>query len=205
MSPAAGNPFPSIARKSEADRLGMMLFLASETMLFGALICVSFVLFLRHPAEVAATSARLHMWLGTANTAILLTSSLLVAIGVEAAERRPRRTSACFAAAALLGAIFLAVKAIEYVAEYHEGLMPQTSPAHFASGPQQLFMDLYFTTTGLHALHLAVGIALLAALAIRQRAAMPSVPATIINAGLYWHLVDVIWVFLFPVLYLTRG
>ena len=205
MTAAPREPYPAIGRQREADRLGMMLFLASETMLFGALSAASVVLFLGHPGDVAAASTRLNMWLGAANTAILLTSSLLVAIGVEAAERRPRRTAGCFAAAAALGMAFLGVKAIEYGDEYRAGLMPGTAPAHFASGTQQLFMNLYFTATGLHAVHLAVGIALLAGIALRQRSRMPATLPAVHNAGLYWHLVDVVWVFLYPGLYLTRG
>jgi cytochrome c oxidase subunit 3 len=205
VSDARHEPYPTLARQHEADRLGMMLFLASETMLFGALFGAALVLILRHPAEMAAASARLNLWAGAVNTAILLTSTLLVAIAVEAGEGRPRRIAGCFAAAAALGVAFLGVKAWEYASEYREGLMPGTAAAQFDSGPQRLFMDFYFTATGLHALHLTVGIALLAGMAWRQRGDSPPTRQAIDNAGLYWHLVDVIWVFLYPVLYLTRG
>lgn len=204
MSHARRDPWPSLARQREADRLGMMVFLASETMLFGALFGAAFVLFLTHRPEIAAASARLNLWLGAANTAILLTSSLLVAVGVELGER-PRLTALAFAGAILLGLAFLGLKGIEYASDWREGLMPATPQAHFASGPHFLFMSLYFIATGLHALHLVVGLALLGGIAIRLRWFAAPTLSAIENAGLYWHLVDLIWVFLYPVLYLTRG
>ena len=197
-------PYPTLERQRETDQLGMMLFLGSEIMLFGALFAAAFGLFLRHTPDVEAASGRLNLWLGGANTIILLTSSLFVALGAEARGRRPRRLVACFVAAALLGILFLAVKALEYAREYDEGLMPGTAHAHFASGPQQLFMNLYFAATGLHAVHLTLGVVLLLVLALRERW-RPATAAAIENAALYWHLVDVIWIFLYPVLYLTRG
>lgn len=205
MTDQRREPYPALDRQHEADRLGMMVFLATELMLFGALFGAAFVIFLRHPADVATASGRLDLWLGAANTAVLLTSSLLVAIGVEANARHPRRTAAAFLGAAALGAGFLAIKATEYAQEYSEGLMPSTARAHFDSGAQQLFMDFYFTATGLHAIHVTVGVLLLAALGLRQRSANPATPSAIENAGLYWHIVDVVWVFLFPVLYLWRS
>lgn len=197
-------PYPTRAREAEAARLGMMLFLASEIMLFGAIFGAASVLFMRHMAEVGAASARLNLWLGAANTVILLTSSLLVAIGVAARAARPRVTAITFAAAALLGIAFLGVKAFEYATDYREGLMPGTAGAQFASGSQFLFMSLYFIATGLHALHLTVGVLLLLGIALRLRMRTPPTASSVENVGLYWHLVDAIWVFLYPVLYLTR-
>lgn len=202
---ARHEPFPTIERQREADTLGMMVFLASEMMLFGVLFGAALALFIQHPVDVAAVSKRLDLWLGGANTALLLTSSLFVAIGVEARERAPRRTAGWFAAAALLGIVFLAIKGFEYAKDYADGLMPGTARAHFESGTHRLFMDLYFIATGLHALHLTVGVLLIGGLAARQRSKHPATSSAISNAGLYWHLVDVIWVFLYPVLYLTRG
>jgi len=196
-------PYPTLERQRETDQLGMMLFLGSEIMLFGALFAAAFGLFLRHTPDVEAASGRLNLWLGGANTIILLTSSLFVALGAEARGPRPRCLVACFLAAALLGVLFLAIKALEYAGEYDEGLMPGTAHAHFESGPQHLFMNLYFAATGLHAIHLTVGVVLLLFLALRQRR-RPATSAAIENAVLYWHLVDVVWIFLYPVLYLTR-
>jgi cytochrome c oxidase subunit 3 len=189
--------------------LGMHIFLASEVMLFGGLFAVAFALRLAHPDEYVAASRRLHLWIGAANTALLLTSSLAVAAAaVWAGEGRRRRTAASLAGAAALGLAFLAVKAVEYSLEAAEGLLPGfADPPRFDGPVERLFMDLYLVATGLHAVHLTVGIALLGTIAwraTRGSLALPRRAATVEAAGLYWHLVDVIWVFLYPVLYLAR-
>jgi len=206
MTIARHEPFADIARQREADRLGMIVFLASEAMLFGAIVMALLALRTFEPAAFAATSERLILLAGAANTAILLTSSLLVAIGVGARKLdRNRLAMALFAGAALLGIAFLIVKGSEYRAEYLEGLMPGVGPRQdFASPGARMFMDAYFIATGLHAVHVIVGVVLLAGCAWRLRGdAPPSVVGTG-NVGLYWHLVDIVWVFLFPILYLSR-
>lgn len=201
-----GMQFTELARQREADRLGMVIFLGTEVMLFGGLFAAIFALRVLHPQDYLAAAGQLHLWLGALNTCILLTSSLAVAIAVEAARHeRGRLAVAGLLAAALLGIVFLGIKGFEYLSEYREGLMPLAGVAHhFEAPPQQLFMNLYFAATGLHALHLLIGIAtvsVVAALAARDVAS----PETIENAGLYWHLVDIVWVFLYPSLYLMRG
>jgi cytochrome c oxidase subunit 3 len=198
-------PFADVGRQREADRLGMVVFLASETMLFGALIMGLLALRTWEPAAFTETSKRLILLAGSSNTAILLTSSLLVAIGVEARKaRRNSLTSVLFAIAAALGIAFLAIKGSEYRIEYLEGLMPGVGPKQdFASPGARMFMDGYFIATGLHAVHVIVGVCLLAVSGWRLRSAPPSIVA-IGNIGLYWHLVDIVWVFLFPILYLSR-
>jgi cytochrome c oxidase subunit 3 len=199
-------PFPDIARQREADRLGMAVFLASEAMLFGAVIMGLLALRTWEASAFAATSERLLLWAGAANTAILLTSSLFVAIGVEArAVSRHGLAAAPFAAAALLGLAFLGIKGFEYCAEYGEGLMPGAgSKQDFGSAGARMFMDGYFVATGLHAVHVAVGVALLGGSSWRLRADRPPSRVATENVGLYWHLVDIVWVFLFPILYLSR-
>jgi cytochrome c oxidase subunit 3 len=147
------------------------------------------------------------LWLGAANTAVLLTSSLCVALAVEDARSRLRRRAAAwFALAALLGLVFLGVKGTEYFLEYREGLMPHLGPpSPLRPGPVDLFVDLYFVSTGLHAVHLLIGVGAVATVAAAyawRRSPPPAVVAEM--TGLYWHLVDVVWVFLFPVLYLAR-
>jgi len=196
-------PFATLERQREADRLGMALFLASETMLFGAVILGLLALRSFDPAGFAQTSARLSLPTGAANTALLLTSSLLVALAVAAQARdEVRRTALCLLLAILLGAAFLAVKALEYRSEYAEGLMPGFG----APLPRdaRLFADAYFIATGLHALHVIVGLGLLGTMAWRLRGDDPPGETTLGNVGLYWHLVDAVWVFLFPILYLSR-
>lgn len=199
-------PFADIGRQREADRLGMVVFLASEAMLFGALTLGLLALRTWEPAAFAATSRRLILLAGAANTAILLTSSLLVAIGAQArTAERPRLAAGLFAAAAALGIAFLAIKGGEYRIEYLEGLMPGAGPKQdFASPGARMFMDGYFIATGLHAFHVLVGVALLAGCAWRLRGAQLPSDVAVGNIGLYWHLVDVVWLFLFPILYLSR-
>lgn len=199
-------PFADVARQREADRLGMAVFLASEAMLFGAVIMGLLALRTWEPVAFAATSERLILLAGAANTAILLTSSLLVAIGAEARRLdRNRLAMMMFAVAAALGVAFLIIKGTEYRIEYLEGLMPGVGPKQdFASAGARMFMDGYFIATGLHALHVIIGVGLLAGCAWRLRGDRPPSEVGIENVGLYWHLVDIVWVFLFPILYLSR-
>lgn len=199
-------PFHDLARQREADRFGMAVFLASEAMLFGAVILGLLALRTFDVAAFATTSQRLSLASGTLNTAILLTSSFVVAVGVQARELGSSRlTTWLFGAAALLGVAFLAVKGLEYHSEYSEGLMPGVGARpSFGSPGARMFMDAYFAATGLHAIHVTVGIVLLAGSAWRCRAADPPSDVTIGNIGLYWHLVDIVWLFLFPILYLSR-
>ncbi|EZP74459.1 hypothetical protein BV96_00549 [Sphingomonas paucimobilis] len=200
---ALHEPFHDSARQHEADRLGMIVFLASETMLFGGLFAAAMALRLLHPADYAAASSHLKLWLGTANTAILLTSSLMAAIAVEAARAgRPRLSGQALAAAILLALLFLAIKSYEYVGEYREGLIPGLANAHFETRTQQLFMNFYFVSTGLHAVHVTGGIVLLGLTALRRPAREDRAAVLVGNAALYWHLVDIIWLFLYPTLYL---
>lgn len=198
-------PFHGLERQREADRFGMFVFLASEVMLFGGIFAAAIGLRLAHRADYIASSQELHLWLGTANTAVLLTSSLLVALAVEAAKaNRQRRCAIELLAAAALGLVFAAIKGTEYWLEWRDGLMPGVSDSGIESGPQRLFLDLYFVSTGLHAIHLAIGVGLLLVLAAKAyRDRLTSALAA--NVGLYWHLVDIVWIFLFPTLYLARG
>lgn len=197
-------PFADAARAREADRLGMLIFLASEIMLFGGIFAAALALRLEHGPDYAAAAGHLKLWLGTANTAILLTSSLMAALAVEAARAgAPRRAARALLAALLLGCAFLAVKGVEYAGEYREGLMPGTATAHFDGPVQTLFMNLYFVGTGLHAVHVTIGILLMAMAALSQRARQDRNAMLIGNVALYWHLVDVVWLFLYPTLYLA--
>jgi cytochrome c oxidase subunit 3 len=148
----------------------------------------------------------MHLWLGGMNTAVLLSSSALVALMVAAV----RAGAAGLAKWLLVGTIalgfaFLAIKFTEYALEYRDGVVPLLSDRNLHSGPQRLFMDLYFVATGLHALHVTVGLALLGSLIWPFGAARRDTSAVFAgNAALYWHLVDVIWIFLYPTLYLAR-
>ena len=193
----------------ETNALGMWVFLSTEVMFFGVLFLAYFHGRMQDARGFALGSHLTHPWLGTINTALLLTSSLTMALAVRGVWLGQRRVAARFLwATACLGAAFLAVKAIEYAAEWRDGLVPWM---HFgyagdhASGVETFFY-LYFVMTGVHALHLALGIAAVLWLAtrLRKRAAMAARADAIEAAGLYWHFVDGIWIFLYPLIYLVE-
>ena len=203
------DPYQEAGQQHEADMMGMYLFLATEIMLFGGLCTVIVIYRFLHPQEVVEASRQLHLWIGAINTVVLLTSSLAVAAAVKAAQAAHHRMSATWlAGAASLGLGFLGLKAIEYHEEYMEGLLPILGdPPRFAGPVEQLFMNLYLFSTALHAIHLGIAIALVAILAWRlwrRRIPLPGQAVTIEVSGLYWHLVDIVWVFLYPILYLAR-
>ncbi|SMF72771.1 cytochrome c oxidase subunit 3 [Xaviernesmea oryzae] len=206
---SVAEPYRDARQQRDAAMLGMYVFLGSEIMLFGGLFAVAAVMRLLHPAEVVEASKALHVWIGAVNTAVLLTSSLFVALAVDCAKGGRRRgTGAWLFSAASLGAVFLAIKVYEYSLEHAEGLLPGLgAPLKVSTPVQRAFMDLYLVATGLHALHLLIGILLLLVIAIRAasgRLLLPERAIVPVTAGLYWHLVDVIWVFLYPILYLAR-
>jgi cytochrome c oxidase subunit 3 len=165
-----------------------------------------------YPRAFAAGSGRLDLWLGTFNTGILLTSSLTVALAVEAlGSGRRRRAVGMLLATVVLGTSFLAVKAVEYSHKYHEQLIPGRSfmladdhGGDISAGNVELFFSFYFALTGVHALHMLIGVVVVAVLAwqvMREKySAHYFTPVEL--AGLYWHFVDIVWVFLFPLLYL---
>jgi cytochrome c oxidase subunit 3 len=202
------SPFQTVEQQRTANLLGMYVFLASEVMLFGGLFMVAFICRLLHPQEIVAASKHLHLWIGAANTAILLTSSFFIAAAVTAGREEKRRLAATFLiCACLLGLSFLGVKAIEYRLEYMDGILPGFGTAHFSTPSAHLFMNIYLISTTLHAFHLLIGISLISGLAtclLRRNGTFGKNPMTLEILGLYWHLVDVIWIFLYPLLYLVR-
>lgn len=210
MSGAAlGEPFRAHAQQRRAEMFGMHVFLATEVMLFGTLVVALAICRGLHPEAAIAVSRELDMWLGALNTVVLLTSSLLAALAVAAArEGAVRSTRRFLAGTAALGLAFLAIKAVEYASEYRSGLVPFAANHKTLPDPAEgLFLSFYFVGTGLHAVHLAIGIALVLSLAWatgRPGLPQPGRAIAIELAGLYWHLVDVVWVFLYPLLYLAR-
>lgn len=197
-------PFAWRGQQREADFLGMYLFLASELMLFGGIVALLFADRFRHPGAAEEAAARLKLWIGAANTAILLTSSLFVALAVVAARAgKSRAVTGWFVAAAVLGLGFLGLKGFEYAQDFAEGVRPVLGRAV----PGALFINLYFVATVLHAIHLTVGLCLLSWAAVRVgrgKVRLPGQSIVVEMTGLYWHFVDVVWVFLFPFLYLPR-
>jgi len=201
---ALHEPFHEAERQEEADRLGMLVFLGSEAMLFGGIFAVAMALRLLHPQDYIAASSQMKLWHGTLNTAVLLTSSLMAALAVEAARGgSPRWAGRALWSAVALGLLFLGIKGHEYWLEYREGAIPGLANAHVGSAFEQLFMNLYCAATGLHALHLIGGMVLLAIAALKRSAREDRQAVLIGNVALYWHLVDLVWVFLYPTLYLA--
>jgi cytochrome c oxidase subunit 3 len=199
-------PFPSIEVQRDSARLGMLVFLTTEILLFAGVFAAAALLRIEHSQAYAAASREMHFWLGGINTAVLLTSSALVAGMVEAVRGgRARMAAWMLAAAIVLGVLFLGIKFTEYALEYRDGVVPGLSDARLHGGPHELFMNLYFAGTGLHAIHVTVGLGVLASLIWPFGAARRDRAATLAgNAALYWHLVDIVWVFLYPTLYLAR-
>ena len=194
------------AQEPDIGKLGMWVFLASEVLFFGGLFLAYVYGRMHWPHGWEAASRRTDVVLGTVNTAVLLTSSAVVALAVACEEdARARRWSArLLALTAALGVVFLAIKGVEWHAEWKEHLVPGPTFALDVDGAQQFFA-LYFVMTGLHGVHMIVGIAMLAILAhgrSRERAWARGRQLEV--AALYWHFVDVVWIFLYPLLYLVQ-
>ena len=207
MTTAADTHAGERARGDGTDTMlgtfGMWVCLASEIMLFGAGIVGYWSSRVAFRDAFQSASRELDVPLATANTAVLLTSSLTMALAVVAVRaREPRRCRRWLAATAALGAGFLVLKGWSYAHEIGKGFGPLAYPA--LSGPdaaaEQLFFQFYWTLTGLHALHLLVGVAVVVAVAARNTWTRRI--GVVENVGLYWHLIDIVWVFLFPSLYL---
>ena len=197
--------FATLSQQREADALGMWAFLATELLFFGALIAGYFAYRVTYGDEFIAAARHTKVVLGTTNTAVLLTSSACMAMAVHSTEERARGSAALwFALTALLGLAFIAIKGFEYFEEYREQLVPALNFAVGRyGGVTQLFFIFYFVATGLHALHLTIGVAMIATLAVL--AASDRLPSSqpVRMIGLYWHFVDMVWIFLFPLIYLA--
>ncbi len=191
--------------RTKSGTLGIWLFIATEVLLFGGLFLLYATYRFKHPADFHAASLELSRFDGTLNTGILITSSLTAALSILALQAGKFARSRFFLVSTILfGLAFLVVKAFEWGAKFLHGLYP-SSPV-LATRPQGeiLYFGLYFTMTGLHALHVIVGMGVLTGVLILmgRGKVTPERPILIENAGLYWHLVDIIWIFLFPLFYL---
>jgi cytochrome c oxidase subunit 3 len=206
MSGAAAEPFDDAKQRAHADTLGLWIFLMTELMFFGPLFFGYFFGRIEYPHAFAAASRETDVVLGTINTALLLSSSAAMACAVTARKRREPGAAALLAVTALLGCAFLVIKGIEYRHEWQEHLFPGAGFAY--PGPEadavRYFYFLYFAMTAVHALHLIVGIGMVTTFAVSlHRGARKFAAARRIElAGLYWHFVDVVWIFLYPLLYL---
>lgn len=206
---------PVIETESDKEReittgFGMWVFLVSEGMLFGGLILALLSMRLQFPESFGAASDRLSLVLGTTNTAVLLTSSLCMAEAHKHAEEGEFRLTRRFLwLTAALGMVFVAIKLTEWIMEATEGLAPLFGwPFHWDGpnpGAAELFFHFYFGLTALHAVHLLVGIgAVQATLLLMPRKDPAGRERLVRGLGYYWHFVDIVWVFLFPFLYLVH-
>jgi cytochrome c oxidase subunit III len=206
--PELQEQFETPAQQKEISTLGMWVFLVTEIMFFGGLF-LAYAIYRREFAGVfAAASNTLDVVIGAVNTAVLLCSSYTMVLAVRAAQIGSRKALIVFLILTiLLGGVFLGVKAYEWNQKFEEHHVPGPS-FHLegtpAQGPAQLFFSLYFTMTGLHALHMVVGEGLMLFLLWQAYAGKytPSYYTPVDVGGLYWHFVDIVWIFLFPLLYL---
>jgi cytochrome c oxidase subunit 3 len=186
-------------------KLGMWLFLFTEILLFGGLFLLYATYLARYPQQFGAAGKEMHLLFGTANTVILITSSLLAAMAVTAIQRGERRTTLLLLGGTVICAVvFLVNKFFEWSDEIGRGFYPN-SPL-FATAPtgESVYFSLYYLTTGLHGLHVLAGATLLSVVALRvRRGTIHSGDYVLLeNGALYWHLVDLIWIFIFPLYYL---
>ena len=196
------------SEQEQAAALGIWAFLSTEILFFGALILSYTIYRVTYRPGFQEGSEHLYFWVGTINTFVLLTSSLFMALAVHSIEDGDsHKLRKYLILTFIFGAGFLGIKLSEYVLDYKEHLIPviNFNPAEFKNGQSmQMFLFLYFAMTGLHAIHMTVGLGLLTYLYLRARhgdfSADYHTPIRI--GGLYWHFVDVVWVFLYPMLYL---
>ncbi len=199
--------FEDAAQQRSAATLGMWIFVGTEVMFFGALFFAYLIARIQAPDAFAAASRHTNIVLGTANTAILLTSSFFMALAVGTARSGARKPTAwLLVVTAALGIVFAALKLTEYGLDYRDHLVPLvnfTFDARYLPGARD-FYGLYFAMTGLHLVHLSAGVLLVLVFAWRVWRARENALADQVDVlGLYWHFVDVVWIFLYPCLYLV--
>jgi cytochrome c oxidase subunit III len=207
---ALAEQFEDLAQQRAAVTLGMWFFLATEAMFFGGLFLAFAVARFLHPDAFNQGAKQLDVLAGSINTAILLTSSFTTALGVAALKvGQKNKVIFLLLVSILLGSIFLAIKGYEYHEKWTEGYFPGAGFA--AGGPVrgqlELFFLFYFILTGLHGMHLlvALGIACVMVWLLITDRITPTRHLPIETSALYWHFVDIVWVFVFPLLYLIGG
>lgn len=219
--------FKDLTQQHESATLGMWTFLATEVLFFGGVITSYAIYRHAYPAAYGAASHELYLSIGAVNTAILLTSSFMMALAVRAAQLGHRRQLVGFLLLTMaFGTAFLALKGVEYTLDYHEKMVPGTifrqgaiershgvfAQYNWANPADQaflrhveLFLGFYYVLTGIHAVHMTVGLGVLAVLTVKawrgRYTADWNNPVDM--AGLYWHFVDIVWIFLLPLLYMV--
>jgi cytochrome c oxidase subunit III len=221
-NPALLHHFATEQQQKNAASLGMWIFLATEIMFFGGMFCAYLVYRYKYFGDFGSASQQLNITLGAINTAVLICSSLTVVLAVRAAQLG-KRTPLVFwlLATILLGLVFLGIKADEYAEKFEKHHVPGASFHYHELFPGQeklapadrqyanphhaeMYFSLYFAMTGMHALHMIVGVGIFSVvtfLAWRGKFT-PRYYTPVEIAGLYWHFVDIVWIYLFPLLYL---
>ena len=199
--------FDDLHQQKSSVTLGMWVFLANEVLFFGGLFLVYVFYRNAYPEAFAAASHHLDVQMGTINTVVLIGSSLTMALAVHAGAKGNRKHITLFVVLTMiLGSVFLGIKAYEYHHKWVEHLVPGSTFAfEGVHAPQaHIFFFLYFLMTGLHAAHMVFGLGIMIALLIWNRAGRftEEYSAPVEVTGLYWHFVDIVWIFLFPLLYL---
>jgi cytochrome c oxidase subunit 3 len=208
--------FVDAEQQRDAASLGMWLFLATEIMFFGGMFCAYLIYRYWYYSEFAAGSRSLDITLGTVNTAVLICSSLTVALGVRAAQMGKRKLLVILLLLTIVfGFAFLGIKGVEWYDKYKEHHIPGPSfnvddlvnaypQIHIDQQHEQIYFSLYFAMTGLHALHMIIGVGMFVFLTYYawKGRYTPKYYTPIEMGGLYWHFVDIVWIYLFPLLYL---
>lgn len=201
--------YATLAQEEHAAGLGMWIFLATETLFIGLLFAGYVMVRVTHPEGFILGSKETEITLGSLNTAVLLTSSLTMAMALHrVGSGTPRSIAFWLTVTAILGLCFVGIKGTEYWLEWQHADVPALRfDAHspHAAG-KELFFIFYFVMTGIHALHLLIGVCAILVFAwlARRGTFTPEYQAPLENMGLYWHFVDVVWIFLFPMLYLIQ-
>ncbi len=207
--PALAHHFESLEQQTDASLLGMWIFLCTEILFFGGALMAYMIYRMWYPDAFAIASSEIAILPGAINTAVLILSSLTMALAVHAAQTGERGKIMFFIVITMiLGAAFLGIKGYEYHEKYLEGHIPGFG-LDFRFEPEyqknaQIFFSLYFVLTGLHALHMIVGLGIMTWMLIwvKQGVITTEYYSPIEISGLYWHFVDIVWIFLFPLLYL---
>ena len=208
MTQQVAQHFEDIAKQAHAARLGIWVFLGSEVLFFSGLFGLYASYHTEHPHGFATAAAHNTLVLGSINTGVLLISSYTIALAVHELERGKHRASATLIGSTIaLGACFLAIKITEYLEHFKAGIYPGGVGAFYGvytDAGTKMFFTLYYCMTGLHALHVLVGMGVLSFLfwKVARRRIGASAPHPLAVGAVYWHLVDVIWIFLWPLFYL---
>lgn len=200
--------FESLEQQQETCSIGMWAFLLQEVMFFGGLFLAYMVFRFKYPSAFAEGSNHLDVSLGTLNTAVLIGSSLTMALAVRASQLGRNLATALWIAGTIgLALVFMGVKALEYTSKFEHGLIPGVAwhPGVGADPQLHLFFAIYFVMTGMHALHMFIGLILMVIVGLKALRGRYSAGNHIgvEMLGLYWHFVDLVWIFLFPLLYLV--